>query len=83
MKIELTRIPQEGLNIYETRDPHDLDLDIQDIRYVCPIQISAKVAKDNDFLHINAGVSGRVRLVCSRCLAEFELSIARDFKFEV
>ena len=81
MKIDLRRIPAEGLELTETCSPADLDLESSEIKYTSPLEISAKITLYGNTANVDAQVKATLSLRCSRCLEEFNREIVKDYRF--
>jgi uncharacterized protein len=85
MKIQVSRIPEEGLNEHATYDPSTLDMDRQDIHLKEPIEVEASVNKMDDELLVRVDIECPMRMECARCLDEFSSVLHTDalFNYEV
>ncbi|MBI2884748.1 MAG: DUF177 domain-containing protein [Candidatus Omnitrophica bacterium] len=72
MKIHPNRIPSEGVREDAVYDPKALDLDRPDVQVLPPINVSAMIALADRELVVDAAIQGRLKLICSKCLSEFE-----------
>ncbi len=86
MRIQISKIPAEGLDIEESLSPAELDINTPQIKFSQPLEFCAKVMKITNAVTVDAVLFGRMHLVCSRCLVEFEEEITRrmhlDFLLE-
>lgn len=85
MKIQVNRIPEEGLREHATYDPSRLDMERQDIRLADPIEVDAVVNKTDDELLVEVDIECSMRMECARCLEQFETVLRTDalFNYEV
>jgi uncharacterized protein len=85
MKIQVNRIPEEGLREHATYDPSKLDMERQDIRLADPIEVDAVVNKTDDELLVEVDIECSMRMECARCLEQFETVLRTDalFNYEV
>ncbi|MFH1655862.1 MAG: DUF177 domain-containing protein [Candidatus Omnitrophota bacterium] len=81
MKIDLTHVPQEGLELNESFAPEELDLGFIDIEFKRPIQINAKVTRFTNAVTVDADLSTEAESVCSRCLERFKMTINEKKRF--
>ena len=81
MKIQVNRIPEEGLNEHATYDPSTLDMDRQDIRLKDPFEVDAVVTKTDDELLVRVDIECPMRMECARCLEEFTSVLHTDAFF--
>ncbi len=72
MKIQVNRIPFEGLHEDAVYDPKALDLDRADIHVEPPVSVSSVVTLADRELVVEATIQCRLHLSCSRCLCGFE-----------
>lgn len=81
MKIDLKQLPQDKeVILTDSIEPQELDLEVNGIRLVSPIQISAKVIKIKDTVDVKIGLKSTILTQCSRCLAESQSVINKDFR---
>jgi len=81
MKIEISRIPFEGLEIEEDLTPLELELEEAGIVWFTgPIHIKADVSRITNAVTVAAQLSGSLRMTCSRCLNEFDVSLKKDLQ---
>ena len=85
MKIQVSRIPEEGLNEHAVYDPSTLDMDRQDIHLKEPFEVDAVVSKTDDELLVKVDIECQMRMECARCLEEFESVLHTDafFNYQV
>lgn len=80
MKIHVNKIPEEGLEISEQIDQHQLLPDTESMVFTGPIDAKAAVKKVQDELFVNITISVPVEYSCSRCLGKKETFIKKDFE---
>jgi len=80
MKINISQIPPEGLEINEDQDTTLLDLETADVNFVSPLAISCKVNKFGDILNVKGIFRARVKFRCSRCNENFSSEIKGEFE---
>ena len=85
MKIQVSRIPEEGLLEHATYDPSMMDMARQDIRLTDPIEVDANVNKMDSELLVRVDIECPMRMECARCLEEFTSVLRTDalFNYEV
>jgi uncharacterized protein len=81
MKINLKQIPDSGLELEETLNPKDLNLDTENIRFNHPIKISAAIRRSSNTVMVNTHVETERTVSCSRCLKDFALKLSKDLAF--
>ncbi len=81
MKINISRIPPEGLKIQETLLPASLDLDSQIVKFKEPFKVSVLVLKLDNVVNFDVDLSVKGILVCARCLNEISFEINKKAFF--
>jgi len=78
MKIDINRIPLEGLILEEKVSPSALDLETDTVKFSRAfIKIRAEVSKITNAVTVNLSLSGSILLNCSRCLKEFNVALKK------
>lgn len=77
MKININQILPGGLNLEEEIDPALLDLDTDIVKFRQPLKVKATVSKITDEVIVELVLNIPMFLVCSRCLAEFEVDLKK------
>ena len=72
MKIDINRIPLEGVTQEEEVSASTLDLETEIVKFHGPLTIETKVTKITNALTVDVGVQASLEMYCSRCLEEFE-----------
>ena len=80
MKIDINRIPLEGLTLEEEIDPRTLDLDTEIVKFLEPIKIKADISRITNAVTVRMSLSGAMHLNCSRCLSEFKIDLKKNLK---
>ena len=76
MEIELRGL-KEGINrLRRSISPESLDLEGSDLRCTSVIQADLTLTKNEPIYSIKGSLSGSVRLLCARCLTEFEIELS-------
>jgi uncharacterized protein len=81
MKIQVNRIPPEGLHEEASYDPAPLDMGRLDIALREPIQVKAFIVKADPEVVVTAEIRCPLQLTCARCLAEFASTVTADAVF--
>ncbi|MFH0772581.1 MAG: DUF177 domain-containing protein [Candidatus Omnitrophota bacterium] len=81
MKIKINDVPKEGLELKETQEGGVLDLKRDDLKFISPILLSAFITVDKDDLYAHVWASGRLEIICGRCLSAYELDFKKEFDF--
>jgi uncharacterized protein len=76
MKIEVYRIPSEGLSLCEEIDPRKLDLAIDNINFRKGIKVRADVLRTYNVVSLSLNIEAEIYGNCCRCLEEYNI----DFK---
>ena len=80
MKIDINKIPLEGLILEEQVNPSALDLETDIVKFSGPLRIRAEVSKITNAVTVTLSLSGLIHLNCSRCLADFEVGLKKDLR---
>lgn len=83
MKIQISQIPESGLELTESCQPSNLDLDRQDIKFTEPINLSAQISKGVNNLSLNLKIEAMIHLNCSRCLEEFTSPLSKQINLNL
>ena len=81
MKIDVNRVPEEGLRDQATYDPTTMDMDRSDIRLIEPFEVDVFVAKADQELVVKVDIRCPVHMTCARCLEEFDRGLTADALF--
>ena len=77
MKIDINKIPLEGLTLEEKVSPSALDLETDTVKLSGPIKIRAEVSRVTNAVTVGLSLSGSILLSCSRCLKEFNVALKK------
>jgi len=77
VKIDINKIPLEGLTLENKVSPSALDLDTDTVKFLEPITIRADVSRITNAVTVNLSLSGSMHLNCSRCLKEFDIALKK------
>jgi len=80
VKIDVNKIPLEGLTLEEQINPSALDLDTDIVKFSRPIKIRAEVSKITNAVTVALSLSGSIHLNCSRCLGEFKIDLKKNLR---
>ena len=80
MKIDINKIPLEGLTLEEEVNPSGLDLETDIVKLLEPIKIRAEVSKITNAVTMELNLDGSIRLSCSRCLREFNVALKKNLR---
>lgn len=72
MKIDVRSIPESGLELKEAIAASDLDIERQGTKFKSPIEVTAKVQKEDKEILIEVFIEATMNEGCTRCLSEFE-----------
>ena len=81
MKIQVNRIPEEGLRERASYDPAALDMERDDVHLVQPFAVDAFITKADTELVVDADIRCPVRLACARCVEEFDSTVTAKALF--
>ena len=81
MKIQVNRIPEEGLKEHASYDPAELDMERWDIRLPEPFEVDAFVTKADQEVVVDVDIRCPVHMTCSRCLEEFNQVVTPEALF--
>ena len=77
MKIDINKIPLEGLTLEGEVNPSVLDVETDTVKFSEPIKIRAEVSKITNAVTVNLSLGGSIHLNCSRCLREFNVALKK------
>jgi uncharacterized protein len=85
VKIEVNRIPDEGMMLKESILPSELDLDTEVIRFGSEVSVTAKVSRITNAVTVRLDLEAKVGCTCSRCLKDFSTDLKKhmDLNFAV
>lgn len=75
MKIDIRRVPEEGLTEQVSYEPSTLDMERDDIKAREPFEVEAMINKAGTELVVNVAIRCPLQLTCARCLAEFSMTL--------
>lgn len=80
MKIEINKIPSDGIKLEEEVNALSLSPETDLIKFQGPIKIKADVYKITNTVSVALGLQAIMRCQCSRCLDDFEINLKKDLK---
>jgi uncharacterized protein len=80
VKIDVRRIPPEGLTLLEDFSPGELDLNTDVVSFHGPVKVRADVSVITNAVTVRLEVRAVMRLNCGRCLKDFSLDFEKDFE---
>lgn len=80
MKIDVNKIPMEGLTLAEELASSELDLDTDLIKFRAPVRIKADISRITNAVTVHLAVDALMRVSCSRCLNEFETGLKKNIE---
>ena len=78
MRIQVNRIPPEGLRVEATYDPSAMDMSRPDAHPATPVSLTAMARKEEEELLVEATLRCVLECTCARCLTCVELVINKD-----
>ena len=81
MKIKVNDIPESGLTLTESFDPVAMDLQAPNASFEAPLKVTAAFLREADAVIVDVVVSGRMQLVCSRCLETVQREYDGRYQF--
>jgi len=80
VKIDVNRIPPEGLTLDEVVNPAKLELDTEIVKFPQPVRVRAEVSRITNAVTATLALDGSMHLICSRCLQEFKINLKKNFR---
>ena len=80
MKIDIQKIPPEGMRIEESIPSSTLDLEVEVCRLSGPLHLVADVYKITNAVTVDLKISARVSARCCRCLKDFEEDLKKKLQ---
>ena len=80
MKININKIPFEGLTLEEEVDPAKLDLDTEIVKFREPVKITAQVSKITNALTADLTLNFSLYMNCSCCLDGFKAEFKKNLR---
>ncbi len=80
MRIEVSRIPTDGMTVSESLTPQALDLETEIIKFRGPVTVLADISRITNAVTVDFTVQAKMYLRCSRCLEEFDMFFNKEFQ---
>ena len=80
MKIDINRIPPQGLTLEEDIASSLLDLETDTVKFKGPIKIKAEVSKITNVVTVDLALTASMYMNCSRCFNEFESDFKKNLR---
>ncbi|MBM3255087.1 MAG: DUF177 domain-containing protein [Candidatus Omnitrophica bacterium] len=80
MKIDINKIPIEGLFLEEDIASAELDLDTQVVKFQGALKVRADISMITNAVTVSLQLSGVMGLFCSRCLKEYSLELEKKLQ---
>jgi uncharacterized protein len=81
VKIDINKVPPDGVTLVEEFTPQALDLETEIIKLRGPIKVRAEVSRIFNVVTVHLSLTASIRTSCSRCLEEFETLLKRNLEF--
>lgn len=83
MKVQIDQIPESGLELTESYQASQLDLNRPDIKFAEPISLWAQINKGINNISVKLNIGAAIHLNCSRCLEEFTLPLSKQINLNL
>ncbi len=80
MKIDVNKIPVDGLLLEEAVSAIELELETEDVKFEGPVIIKAEVYRITNAVTVDLNITGVMKLSCSRCLDDSKVALNKNFK---
>ncbi len=80
MKIDVNKIPVEGLILEENISPVELDLDTELVKFQGALKVTAQISRITNAVTVSLDLSGVIELVCGRCLEEYRIELEKSLQ---
>ena len=77
MRINISKIPKEGLRLEEEADADSLELNTNDLKFDGPVKLEVEVRREGADIFISGDIKGKMSLTCGRCLDNYEQVLAK------
>ena len=78
MKIDVNKIPPEGVILNEEISPGELDLETDLVKFHQPLKIKLEASRITNAVTVRLHLGSLISASCSRCLNEFELCLKKN-----
>jgi len=79
MKIIVSKIPKEGIEIHSSVDAAGLNIDSSDFILNDNVHIDALINKDGDIFFVDGSIKTVIQVTCSRCAMDFPYPVYTVF----
>lgn len=84
MKLDVRRIPEEGITLTYQKDAGEFDslrelVQEMKMQFMAPLDIVLDVQPERDFVRVKGQIETTLRLNCSRCLESFDMPVRQRF----
>lgn len=83
MRISLSDIPREGLDLQFEMDPAALDLEDSGIKFVAPIHVQSRLVVMERTVYVSGAADAEAELQCVRCLVAIPFPLRATFQVNV
>ncbi len=80
MKIDVLKVGDEGLELSEIWDIDEVALLIEDVKFIEPVEVYARISKSRDLLDLDIHLRSKIGPTCARCLKEYSIDLDKNFK---
>jgi len=80
MKIDVNKIPAEGLILEENISAGELDLDTELVNFQSPLKVRAAFCRITNAVTVKLDLAAVMKLVCGRCLNEYRLELKKSLQ---
>lgn len=82
MKIKVSDIREEGLELSEEIDISDLEMETAEGKLSGPVRVNARFIRQGNDIMVDGNFSLELDLACDRCLVGFKRNMQQDFHFD-
>lgn len=83
MKINIGKIPKEGLRIEEDCAADNLELNTDWVHFNGPIKIELDLRREEKDIFISGKIEGELEMSCDRCLIEYCREFSKDIFMQI
>lgn len=80
VKIAVANLGPSEFELDEEQTAEELDLSLEGVRFLKPLRIRCRLTKNNNDILIKGEIAGQPESVCSRCLKQFQSTLAEKFE---
>ena len=80
MKIDINKIPAEGLILKEEAASLALDLETDIVKFPGPIDIKAQIIRITNAVTVDLTINASMHMNCSRCLEDFKVDFEKKLR---